>query len=37
MDMIKYCVRKRIVEVNDISKRKRNGTNIFLTKKNKKK
>ena len=27
------CVRKRIVEVNDNSKRKRNGTNIFLTKK----
>ena len=28
------CVRKRIVEVNDNSKRKRNGTNIFLQKKN---
>ena len=27
------CVRKRIVEVNDNSKRKRNGTNIFLTQK----
>ena len=27
------CVRKRIVKVNENSKRKRNGTNIFLTKK----
>ena len=29
------CVRIRIIEVNDNSKRKRNGTNIFLTKKKK--
>jgi len=27
------CVKKRIIEVNVNSKRKRNGTNIFLTKK----